>query len=115
LKIKLNNMKNTIPSHYLKVKKIYKEYIDAVENLGETARKSGPIDKKTSHLIQLAAAVAIGSEGSVHSHTRQAVEAGATAKEIQHTIILLTSTIGFPTIMAGLSWVNDILEIEKKK
>ena len=108
-------MKNAIPSHYLKVKKSYKDYIEAVENLGETARKSGPIDNKTSHLIQLAAAVAIGSEGSTHSHTRQALEAGATAKEIQHTVILLTSTIGFPTIMAGLSWVNDILNSDKKK
>lgn len=107
-------MRNSIPAHYLKVKKSFKEYINAVENLGDTARKSGPIDKKTSHLIQLAAAVAIGSEGSVHSHIRQALEAGATEKEIRHTIILLTSTIGFPSIMAGLSWANDILESKKK-
>lgn len=108
-------MSNSIPKHYLKIRKEYKEYIQAVENLGETARNAGPIDKKTSHLIQLAAAVAIGSEGSVHSHTRQALEAGASAKEIQHTIILLTSTVGFPTIMAGLSWTNDILKDIKKK
>ncbi len=103
-------MSKTIPKHYQKIKKEYSEFINAVENLGETSRNAGPIDKKTSHLIQLAAAVAIGSEGAVHSHTRQAIEAGATIKEIQHAVILLTSTIGFPSIMAGLSWVNDILD-----
>jgi 4-carboxymuconolactone decarboxylase len=30
--------------------------------------------------------------------------------EINHAIILLTSTIGFPVVSAAISWVNDILE-----
>ena len=35
--------------------------------------------------------------------------AGASAEEVKHAIILLTSTIGFPTVSAALSWANDIL------
>ena len=99
-----------IPSHYLKIKKEYPDFIQDIENLGETCKNSGPLDTKTAHLIQLAAAVATKSEGAAHSHTRQLLQAGASPQEIKHALILLTSTIGFPTVMAGLSWVNDIVE-----
>jgi alkylhydroperoxidase/carboxymuconolactone decarboxylase family protein YurZ len=34
---------------------------------------------------------------------------GANAEEINHAIILLTSTIGFPAVSAALSWADDIL------
>jgi len=44
----------------------------------------------------------------VHSHARRALAAGATPEEIQHAVIALTSTIGFPNVMAALSWINDV-------
>ncbi len=83
--------------------------LDAVESLGRAAKPSGPIDEKTAQLIQLAAAAAIRSEGAVHSHVRRALQAGSTAEEIEHAIVLLTSTIGFPGVAAPLSWVDDIV------
>ena len=101
--------KDTFPRHYSESKKRFKEYFDALENLGNIVKRQGPLDKKTANLIQLAAAAAIRSEGAVHSHTRRAIEAGAKPDEIYHTIILLTSTFGFPTVSAALSWVDDIL------
>jgi len=101
------------PKWYNQTKEAYGEYIGALEQLGETVRKQGPLDEKTSQLIQLAAAAAIRSEGSVHSHARRAIKAGATPEEIYHTIMLLTTTIGFPTTSAALSWVYDIIG-EKK-
>jgi AhpD family alkylhydroperoxidase len=76
-------------------------------------RQEGPLDEKTSHLIQLAAAAAIRSEGAVHSHVRRALKAGAKPEEIYHSVILLTSTIGFPNTSAAMSWVYDILGEEK--
>jgi len=102
--------KDTFPKHYLEIKKRYKEYFEALENLGNIAKKQGPLDKKTANLIQLAAAAAIRSEGAVHSHTRRAIEAGAKPDEIYHTVILLTNTFGFPTVSAALSWVSDVVE-----
>jgi 4-carboxymuconolactone decarboxylase len=45
----------------------------------------------------------------VHSHARRAVKAGATPEEVYHTLILLTSTIGFPNTSAALSWVHEVL------
>jgi 4-carboxymuconolactone decarboxylase len=98
-----------LPEHYVDLRKRFRGFMRAVDNLGKAACASGPLDDKTSNLIQLAAAAAIGSEGSVHSHTRRALKAGAKRDEIYHTIILLTSTIGFPSVSAALSWVDDVI------
>jgi len=98
-----------LPTQHVRIKKRFNKILTAVNNLGKVIRNAGPIDKKTTHLIQLAGAAAIRSEGSVHSHTRRALEAGATTEEIYHTIILLTSTIGFPTVSAVLSWADDVI------
>ncbi len=103
----------TYPGWYNFIKENHGKFIQALEQLGEVVRKEGPLDEKTSHLIQLAAAAAIRSEGSVHSHARRALKAGAQPEEIYHAVILLTSTIGFPNTSAALSWVYDILGAEQ--
>jgi len=107
--------KEEFPKYYLENKKRFKEYFEALENLGNVAKKQGPLDEKTAHLIQLAAAAAIRSEGAVHSHTRRAIEAGAKPDEIYHAVILLTNTFGFPTVSAALSWVYDVVEKKQGK
>lgn len=100
----------TIPSNqYLKIKERFPDFLNAVELLGKTIKQEGPINNKMAQLVQLAAA-SIRSEGAVHSHTKRALNAGAKAEEIYHTIILLTSTIGFPNVMAALSWADDVIE-----
>ena len=98
-----------LPEWYRTIKAKHEKYIDALDELGKVTKQEGPLDEKTAHLIQLAAATAIRSEGAVHSHVRRAIETGAKPDEIYHTIILLTSTIGFPTVSAALSWANDVI------
>ena len=101
----------TTPSpQYLKLKGQYPGFLDTVEALGKAARQAGPLDEKSAQLIQLAAAAAIRSEGAVHSHAARALDAGAGAAEVYHAIILLTSTIGFPTVVAALSWAADVVD-----
>lgn len=95
---------------YERVARKYPELMATLKSLGETARSSGPVDEKTSHLIQVAAAAAVQSEGSVHSHTKRALAAGASGEEIEHAILMLVSVIGFPRTAAALSWVYDILD-----
>jgi len=103
------------PSFYKKIRKQFPDVISAVENLGTTIRTAGPLDEKTSQLIQLAAAAAGQSEGSVQSHTRRALQAGASPEEISHTLLLLISTIGFPQSMAALSWAQEVLKKKSKE
>lgn len=94
------------PKHYEKMKQNYPDFIQAVEALGQAVQKAGPLEAKTLLLIQLGAAAAMRSEGSVRSHARRALAAGATQAEISHALIGLASTIGFPTVAAALSWVE---------
>ncbi len=98
---------------YLALKEKHGKFIDAVEALGQAAKQEGPLDAKSGHLVQLAAAAAIRSEGAVHSHTRRALEAGAKAEDVYHTLILLTSTIGFPTVVAAVTWAEDVIQGKK--
>jgi 4-carboxymuconolactone decarboxylase len=97
------------PPEYWQLKKRYPGFFDAVEALGAAVRQAGPLDAKTTQLVQLGAAAAIRSEGAVHSHVRRALAAGATAEDIRHAVISVTSTIGFPNTRAALSWADDVL------
>ena len=108
-------MAKQLPGQYVSIERRFKKYFDATKNLGKVASESGPINAKTSQLVQLAASAAIRSEGSVHSHTRRALDAGAKPEEIYHTLILLTSTIGFPTMSAALSWADDVIRKKPSK
>lgn len=101
-----------LPEQYVSIRKRFKKYYKALENFGKAAREAGPLDEKTAHLIQLAAAAAVRSEGSVHSHARRALELGATPDELHHAVILISSTIGFPNVSAALSWIDDVLKTQ---
>jgi 4-carboxymuconolactone decarboxylase len=96
------------PKNYQAIARQYPEFVAAIDALGKAAAKAGPLPEKTRHLLQIAAAAAIRSEGAVHSHARRALAAGATREEVQHAVIAATSTIGFPNVMAALTWVNDV-------
>ncbi len=101
--------KEKLPKWYAELSKKHGKFMDAVQELGKVVKKEGPLDEKTAHLIQLAAATTQRSEGAVHSHVRRALDAGTKPDEIYHAIILLTSTIGFPTVSAALSWAADVI------
>ena len=82
----------------------------AYENLATECRKSGPLNVKEQALARLGIAVGAQVEGAVRSQARKALDAGLTPGEIRHAIMLSITTIGFPRMMAALSWVEDIME-----
>jgi 4-carboxymuconolactone decarboxylase len=98
-----------LPARYQDFAKSYPTVMRTVEALGEATRAAGPLDKKTCALVKLAIAVGALREGAVHSHTRRALEAGCTPDELRHVEVLAITTIGFPSTMATMSWVEDIL------
>ncbi len=98
-----------VPRHYTSLTERFPDVLDAVESLRTKALEAGGFDARTGHLLQLAAAAATRSEGAVHSHARQALQAGASAEELYQVLLLLVSTVGFPTVAAAISWVDDIV------
>ncbi|MBT8330323.1 MAG: carboxymuconolactone decarboxylase family protein [Desulfofustis sp.] len=102
--------KKKISKHYHYLKSNFPEVLEAVENLGATVRQAGPLDKKTTELIQLGVAAATGSTGAVHSHAKRALGAGASRQELEHALLVLVSTIGFPKVAAALAWIQEVVD-----
>lgn len=99
-----------LPQAYENFKKNYPEIWRAYDALGAAVHDSGPLEKKQRELLKLAMAIGARLEGAVHSHTRRALEAGASVEEIRHVVLLGVTTLGFPHSVAALTWVEDDLE-----
>ena len=99
-----------IPKRYMKFKEDYSSVAEAYEAMGDAVHNAGPLEVKTRALIKLSISTGARFEGAVHSHTRKALKVGCTHEEIRHTVMLSLPTIGLPSMMAALSWVDDILE-----
>jgi len=99
-----------LPKVFLRFQKEKPRIAEAYHALGEAVHSAGPLEERTRSLVKLAISVGSLREGAVHSHTRKAVAAGASAEEIRHVAYLSLPTIGFPAMMAALTWVNDVLD-----
>ena len=99
-----------IPKRYLKFKEDYSDIANAYESMGNAIHKAGPLNEKTRALIKLAVSIGARLEGAVHSHVRKALSAGASKEEMHQVALLALPTVGFPSMMAALSWIDDIVE-----
>lgn len=99
-----------IPKRFEKFQKDFPEVASAYEQLGKAVHKAGPLNDNTRALIKLAISTGARLEGAVHSHTRKALEVGCSKEEILQTVMLALPTIGLPSTMAAISWVEDVLE-----
>lgn len=99
-----------LPSHYEKFLDAFPLVADAYQSLGAACLEAGPLDSKTTALVKLGLAIGAGLEGASHAHVRKALEAGASPDEIRHAVLLATTTLGFPCMMRGLAWAQDVLE-----
>jgi 4-carboxymuconolactone decarboxylase len=104
-----------IPKRFQKFTEDYPDIANAYESLGNAVHKAGPLDEKTRSLIKLAISTGARLEGAVHSHARKALKAGVTREEMRQTVLLALPTIGLPSMMAALSWIDDIIENKEKQ
>lgn len=101
--------------------KAYSRFVARHPQLGEAwrlareAEQEGPLDEVTKRLVKLAVAVGAMREGAVHSATRKALAAGASAAAIDQVVALAASTIGLPSAVAIDGWVHDVLDGDDAK
>lgn len=110
---RLNGMRH-LPKRYRQFFETYPNVGAAYEAYGAATAAAGPLDEKTRSLIKLAASISNKLEGGAKSHAHKALQAGASPDEIRHLAVMLAPTIGFPAMMAGLSWVDSVIEAEAK-
>ena len=110
----MTNFNETPPKTYQKFLDEFPEVAQALEKLGEKANNFGSLDAKTVRLIKLGMSISARLEGAVFADVKKAIVAGASRDEIRQVAILAITTAGLPTAMAGLKWVDSMLEeIEK--
>ncbi len=102
-----------LPKKYTDFSSNYPDVFEHYQKLGTACREAGPLDKKTQNLIKLGIAAGANSRGGVMSHTRKALEAGATAEEINHTLLLTLTTLGFPNMISAMSWANEVINSQE--
>lgn len=101
-----------LPKRYVKFFEDYPAVGQAYEAYGEAIAHAGPLDERTRNLVKLAISLSTRQEGGAKSHAHKALQAGATREELRHVALLLAPTVGFPTMMAGLSWIDSVLDEE---
>jgi 4-carboxymuconolactone decarboxylase len=99
-----------LPPRYQRFRADHPDVAEALDRLGAATEHAGPLDGRTQHLVQLGIAIAGQAEGAVRSHARRALEAGATVEELRHVVLLAITTSGFPTAMAGSSWIDEVID-----
>ena len=82
----------------------------AHEQVAQAALAAGPLNKKQCELIKIGISLGAGLESAVKSHTRRALDAGASREEIEQAILLAMNTVGFPRMVAAWSWAQEQFE-----
>ncbi|MCC6548976.1 MAG: carboxymuconolactone decarboxylase family protein [Ignavibacteriaceae bacterium] len=98
-----------LPKRYKKFMDTFPDVGEAYKKLGDAVHQAGPLDEKSRALIKLAISAGARLEGAVHAHARKALDAGCTEDEVRQVALLSLPTIGFPSMMAALSWIDDII------
>ena len=52
------------------------------------------------------------AEGAVRSNVRKARAVGLSDDDVRQTAVLAISTAGFPTAVAAMAWIEEVLAIE---
>lgn len=99
-----------LPKRFQKFTDDYPQVAKAYKYLGDAVHAAGPLDEKTRALIKLAISTGARLEGAVHSHTRKAINVGCTPQEMHQVALLSLPTIGLPSMMAALSWIDDVVD-----
>ena len=101
------------PQRFLNFQKSYPKVFEAYELLGNAVANAGPLSARDSALVKIGIACGARLEGGLHSHCRKALDAGVSPEEIRQAVLLATTTLGFPSMMACLSWGDDVIDGKK--
>ena len=103
-----------LPDIYKGFTRQFPEIAKAYDELAGKCHDWGPLDEKTRRLVKLGVAIGSNSEGGVRSHARRAIEEGVTADEVRHAVLLALTTASFPTMIAAMKWVEEVIGKFKK-
>jgi alkylhydroperoxidase/carboxymuconolactone decarboxylase family protein YurZ len=72
--------------------------------------QGGPLPERTRWLVKVATSAALGLEKAQITHMEKALAAGCTPAELEHTILLIAPTAGFPRMMEAMERFREALK-----
>jgi 4-carboxymuconolactone decarboxylase len=105
-------MDEYLPEVYLEFTRRYPQVAEAQGELARTVDDASPFDERTTRLLKLALAIGAEAEGAVRSNARKSLAQGVTETELRAVVLLAITTCDFPSAIAGLRWVDEVLERE---
>jgi len=110
------------PEFHQEVKELMGKYgkeapktMEAFAALHEQGSKDSAISSKTKELIALGIGIAVRCEGCIAFHVHDALQAGATKKEIVDTIGVAILMGGGPAVMYGTKALEALEQFENNK
>ncbi|MBX9790522.1 MAG: carboxymuconolactone decarboxylase family protein [Pirellulales bacterium] len=88
----------------------YPKVWDAYNQLGMAAAQVGALDPKSERLLKLAISIGGRLEGAVRAHVRRGHALGVTREQMEQVALLAITTIGWPSALAALAWIDDELQ-----
>lgn len=101
---------SSLPKTYESFVERFPGVAKAHQNTGLALSEAGPLDDRAIALVKLAICVGAGLESAVKSHVRRALQAGVSADEIEHVLILGINSIGFPSSVAAWQWGRQAID-----
>jgi len=110
---KTPNQETKLPTTFVAFSKKFPELADSHQSVGRYTSTMGPLDAKTQHLIKIGICLGASLESATRSHTRRAIQAGATEAELEQAVMLGMTTCGFPRTVAAWAWVQQQLQRDR--
>lgn len=84
---------------------------DAYEKYGQLVHKDGgPLDERTCWLIKVALSTECQYPRALRTHILKALHSGCSKEEIEHAILLVAPSAGFPRTMQGILILRNLLQ-----
>jgi alkylhydroperoxidase/carboxymuconolactone decarboxylase family protein YurZ len=99
-----------LPDVYRHFERAFPEVHIAHQDLAQRCYDAGPLDQRSARLVKLGIAIGAQAEGAVRSHARRALAEHVRPEELRHVGLLALTTIGFPHTVAGLGWIEEVIE-----
>ena len=95
------------PRNWQRLTDEYPEVVAAYDTLSNVCRHAGPLDEPTIALAKLAVSVGLGSQRTVHAHTKKALRAGVDPEALRQVALVALPTVGLPAALDSLRWIDE--------
>jgi 4-carboxymuconolactone decarboxylase len=105
-------MSDYLPDVYVRFRERYPGVAHSLDALGKATQDAGGLDARSQRLVKLGIAIGALAEGAVRSNVRKARAIDVSDEDIRQTALLAISTAGFPTAIAAMAWIEEVLAAE---